>query len=150
MRTLLIGIAASGLLAGTAFAQQSHELVPGTDQIVAPAPPLASDDRVATPPVGEAGRQTGIAGNADGSNDFPRARPDPGSIGPAYPNASALSPVSATARNYPLSWNGSAQDWTMHSQACAIKYKGYDATTDTYDLRRGVRAMCPARMGMKK
>jgi hypothetical protein len=150
MRAFFIGIAASGLLAGGAFAQQSHQLVPGTDQIVAPAPPLASDDRVPTPPVGQAGRQTGIAGNADGSNDFPRARPDQGSIGPAYPDAASTSPASATTRDYPLSWNGSAQDWSMHSQACASKYKGYDATTDTYNLRHGVKAMCPAHMGLNK
>jgi hypothetical protein len=38
----------------------------------------------------------------------------------------------------------------MHSQACAAKYKGYDATTDMFDLRRGVKAMCPASLGLNR
>jgi hypothetical protein len=141
MRTLVIGIAASGLLASAAYAQVPHALVPGTDQIVAPAGPTPQDTNP-TPPVGPAGVQSGIAGNAAGSNDYPR------------PTSSAAtgssSPVSATTRDYPLSWNGSAQDWTMHSQACGSKYKGYDATTDMYNLRRGVKAMCPATLGLNK
>lgn len=138
MRTLILGLAAAGLMAGSAFAG-SHVLVPGTDQIVAPAPTLASDDRVATPPVGQAGRQTGIAGNADGSNDFPRAHPDPGSIGPAYPNGGTA----------PSTWKGSALAWTKHSKACAAMYNTYDRSTDQWTHVSGAKSLCPASLGVR-
>jgi hypothetical protein len=150
MRSILIGIAISGLLIGAGQAQ-AHRLVPGTDQIVAPTPTYFPTPP--SPPLTQAGLQSGIAGNADGSNDFPRAHPDPGSLPPGWQSVQhaatgSASPVSAIVPDVPASWKGSLQDWTLHSHACAAMYNTYDPSTDRWTRPSGATNLCPASMGL--
>ncbi len=151
MRKILIGIAVTGLLAGATSAQAGHRLVPGTDQIVAATPTYFPTP--VGPPVAKPGLQSGIAGNADGSNDFPRKMPDPGSLPPGWQatehaDTGSTAPASAIAREYPTSWKGSAQDWTLHSRACAAMYNSYDPSTDRWTRPSGATNLCPAGMGL--
>jgi hypothetical protein len=146
MRSLLIGLAISGLLAGAAHA--GHRLVPGTDQIVAPTPTYFPTP--ASPPLAAPGLQSGIAGNADGSNDFPRAHPDPGSLPPGWsPDAVGThASTDVTVPTAPASWKGSGEDWVVHSRACAAMYNTYDPSTDKWTRVSGAKSACPSSLGL--
>jgi hypothetical protein len=147
MRTLIIGLAAASLIAGTASAQPTHRLIPGSNQIQAPSTALPGSSDIPTPPPPTSGGlQSGQVGKAGGSHDFPRRLPDPGSVPNSANDGANKSPVNARQREYPMSWKGSPSQWSSHAQACAAKYKGYNASTDLYAQADGAQAMCPANL----